>query len=86
MYNYKYLDEISQDKKDAVTNVHFFRHNGLYMCHAFGNDGHNLFDFFLTERDEFITKRQAKQKLHELFPKAKVKIFIVRRDQPRDRF
>lgn len=85
MYDYKYLNEISQDKKDEVRLVRFFRHKGLYMCHTFGIN-HKNFNFYLTERDEFLTKGQAKERLRELFPEAKIEFFIVRRDQPKHRF
>lgn len=76
--NYKYLNEISENLKTKVDKVLFFRHQGLYMCHAYRGE-QKLFDFYLTERDEFLTKGQARKRLKELFPDAKIELFVVPR-------
>lgn len=67
------------NKKDVCL-VKFFRHRGLYMCHAYYKDHTKRFDFFLTEKGEFLTKRQARIRLKELFPNAIIKKFVVPRN------
>lgn len=60
--------------------VAFFRHKRLYMCHAYYKDHTQQFSFHLTERDEFLTKGQARKRLQELFPNAIIKKFVVPRN------
>lgn len=60
--------------------VTFFRHKGLYMCHAYYKNHTQQFDFYLTERNESLTKGQARKRLQELFPNAIIERIVVPRN------
>lgn len=60
--------------------VALFRHKELYMCHAYYKDHTERFNFYLTEKNEFLTKGQARKRLQELFPNAIIKKFVVPRN------
>lgn len=67
-------------KREEVLMIEFFRHHGLYMCHAYYKNYTERFDFYLTEKYEHLTKGQARKRLQELFPKAEIKKIIIPRN------
>lgn len=84
---YNYLDAYDNIDKTKAIEVTFFRHQGLYMCHAYFSDfDPNPIAFYLTERNEHITKGQARKRLQELFPNAKILREVVPRNSARDRW
>lgn len=70
------LEECPVSKKE-IEIVAFFRHKGLYMCHAYYKDRTKRFNFYLTEKNEFLTKGQARKRLQKLFPNAVIQKFVV---------
>lgn len=76
---YSKLEECPVSRKE-IELISFFRHKGLYMCHAYYKDHTERFNFYLTEKNEFLTKGQARKRLQELFPNAIIKKFVAPRN------
>lgn len=79
--NYIPMDELPE-KAFKASKVSFFRHNGLYMCKAYVSNSNEEWRFWLTDRETFLTKGQARKLLQEKFPNATVEIIVIPRSTP----
>lgn len=82
LFKYVKIEKLPKEVFNA-TYIWFFRHKGLYMCHAFLNNIE--YRFWLTEKNEHLTKRQARNRIHEMFPKAFVELKVIPRSNVRER-
>ena len=73
------MNELPEEVFKA-SKVSFFRHQGLYMCKAYILN--QEYCFWLTDKETFLTKSQAKKLLQKKFPYAIVEKKIVPRSTP----
>lgn len=76
MWGYIPFNELPVEAFEA-NYVWFFRHKGLYMCHAY--DFNKEYRFWLTEENVHLTKGQARKLLKSNFPMAIIELRVIAR-------
>ena len=63
---YSKIEECPISRKE-IELVAFFRHKGLYMCHAYYKDHTERFNFYLTEKMNFSQKGKQERDYKNYF-------------------